>query len=249
MTTASDPLIDLKGIYTAYEGSDLPVIRDATLQVMAGEFVIIGGPNGAGKTTLLESINGLVPITGGTARICGMDIRRDAHAIRKRVGYVIQNFAFDPLTPFSVEQVVLMGRYGLLGWLRRPGEADFRAVESAMKLLGIEDLARQPIGRLSGGQQQKVLIAQNIAREPKILLLDEPFSNLDLVTRDFIARVLRDLADGGCTIMMVSHAFDGLPGDRLRIVAMNGGSICLNEECRADEVEEQVRRICTERRC
>jgi len=236
-----DPAIELKGIYTAYEGSDLPVIRDVSLTVRQGEFVIIGGPNGAGKTTLLETINGMLAITHGRAEVSGMDVSKQGVDVRKRVGYVIQNFSFDPLSPFSVEQVVMMGRYGLLGWLRQPGEEDYQAADRAIELLRIGDLRETPIGRLSGGQQQKVLIAQNLAKKPEILLLDEPFSNLDLCTRDFISRILKDIADQGCTVVMVSHAFDALPDRDIRIVVMNSGSISLNRVCHADEVEALVR--------
>jgi zinc/manganese transport system ATP-binding protein len=247
MGTYSTPVINLQGIFTAYEGSYQPVIRDVTLRIDAGEYVIIGGPNGAGKTTLLESINGMLPIIQGSATVCGMDVVTRGFEVRRRVGYVIQNFSFDPFTPFTVEQVVLMGRFGLLGYLKRPAEADYRATDNAIRLLALEDLADRPIGKLSGGQQQKVLIAQNIARNPDIMLLDEPFSNLDLCNRDFISTVLQQIADAGCTLVMVSHAFDGLPDHRVRIVAMNGGSIILNDFCGADEVEEHVRKICAVR--
>lgn len=144
-------LIDLKGIYTAYEGGDKPVIRDLSLDLEQGEYVVIGGPNSAGKTTLLESINGLVRITHGRATVCGLNVSRYPDEIRKRVGYVIQNFSFDPFTPFTVEQVVLMGRYGRLGLLKRPSQSDYEAVERAIKLVGIEDLVKKTIGTLSGG--------------------------------------------------------------------------------------------------
>jgi len=234
-------LVCLDNIYTAYEGGSRPVIRGISLGLSRGEYAIVGGPNGAGKTTLLESINGMLPLTHGNARVCGLDVRKNGTEIRKRVGYVIQSFYFDPLTPFTTEQVVMMGRYGLLGFLKRPGEADYRAVNKAISLLGLEDLADRPIGTLSGGQQQKALIAQNIAKEPEMLLLDEPFSNLDLCTREFVCEVLEDLVSKGIAVMMVSHAFDGLPDHRIRVIVMRDGGICLNDTCHADEVEEHVR--------
>ncbi|MGC9434770.1 MAG: metal ABC transporter ATP-binding protein [Methanomicrobiales archaeon] len=234
-------VISLSEIYTAYEGADLPVIRGVSVSIDPGEYVIIGGPNGAGKTTLLESINGLLPITHGSATICGRDIRTCGSAIRKRTGYVLQNFQFDPMTPFTVEQVVMMGRYGLLGFFRRPKSDDHQAVERALRLLGIEDLAKNPIGTLSGGQQQRVLIAQNIAKNPDVLLLDEPFSNLDLAGREQISTILRDLADSGMTILVVSHAFDGLPDTTIRILVMNRGQITHDDVCDASYVEETVR--------
>ncbi|MDD3621497.1 MAG: ATP-binding cassette domain-containing protein [Methanofollis sp.] len=233
--------IDLAGIYTAYEGSDRPVLKNVSTSIASGEFVVVGGPNGAGKTTFLESINGMLPITHGQARVCGLDVTSHGYAVRRRVGYVIQNFAFDPLAPFTVRHVVMMGRYGLLGYGKQPGEDDRQAVDEAIHLLGIEDLEERPIGKLSGGQQQKVLIAQNLAKNPDILLLDEPFSNLDLCTRDFISEVLTGIADAGCTVVMVSHAFDALPTREIRILVMNDGHLSLDTCCPADEVEERVR--------
>jgi len=106
--------IELAGVSTAYEGSDLPVIRGISFSIAAGDFVVVGGPNGAGKTTLLETVNGMLPITHGRATVCGLDVAASGTAVRKRVGYVIQNFAFDPLAPFTVGHVVIMGRYGIL---------------------------------------------------------------------------------------------------------------------------------------
>ncbi len=234
-------LIHLDNIYTAYEGAAFPVIRGVTLSIAPGEYAIVGGPNGAGKTTLLESMNGLLRLTHGSATVCGLDVRRQGYEVRKRVGYVVQSFFFDPLTPFTTEQVVMMGRYGLLGFLKRPGEADYAAVDSVIRLLGLEDLRDRPIGTLSGGQQQKALIAQNLAKEPEILLLDEPFSNLDLCTREFVSGVLKDLTKRGIAVVMVSHAFDGLPDGDIRIIVMRDGTLSLDETCSPDEVESRVR--------
>ncbi len=233
--------IDLQGIYTAYEGGDRPVIRDLSLRAGKGEYVIVGGPNGAGKTTLLESINGMVPVTHGRAAVCGLDVRRHGHEVRKKAGYVVQSFYFEPFTPFTVGQVVMMGRYGRLGPLRRPGPADYEAAERAIRTVGIEDLVAKPIGTLSGGQQQKALIAQNLAKEPEIMLLDEPFSNLDFLSREHVTGILQGLVDRGTTVVMVSHAFDGLPDARIHIVIMDGGRITMDGTCRAGEVAGIVR--------
>lgn len=243
MAAQQKPAISLKNIYTAYEGAEYPVIKDVSIEIGNGEFVIIGGPNGAGKTTLLETINGMLKTTHGDAHVLGMEVSSRGQDVRKKVGYVIQNFSFDPMTPFSVSEVVLMGRYGLIGPLKKPGEEDIDKAEKAMKLLRIEDLADTPIGKLSGGQQQKALIAQSIAREPDILLLDEPFSNLDLLTREFVSGILASLAEKGCTILIVSHAFDALPDTNIRIIAMNDGKIVLDETCDHGEVEDKVRSV------
>lgn len=120
--TSGEPAICLKNIYTAYEGAEYPVIKDVSIEIRHGEFAIIGGPNGAGKTTLLETINGMLKITHGEAKVLDMDVGSCGRDVRKRVGYVIQNFSFDPMTPFSAEEVVLMGRYGLIGPLKNRQE-------------------------------------------------------------------------------------------------------------------------------
>lgn len=237
-------IIDLKGIYTSYEGGDKPVIKDLSLDVDRGEYVVIGGPNSAGKTTLLESINGLVKITHGSATVCGLEVSRYPDEIRKRVGYVIQNFSFDPFTPFTVEQVVMMGRYGCLGLLKRPNRSDYEAVQRAIKLVGIEDLVNKTIGTLSGGQQQKTIIAHNIAKEPEVMMLDEPFSNLDFHAREYLQGVLKDIVKKGIPILMVAHAFDGLPDIPIHLVVMNQGKINFDRTCRAEEVEDIIRLEC-----
>jgi zinc/manganese transport system ATP-binding protein len=236
-----DPVILLENVYTAYEGADRPTLTDITLSVGRGEFVIVGGPNGAGKTTLLETINGMLPFTHGKAVVCGHDVRGNGVGVRRRVGYLLQNFAFDPLTPFTVEEVVLMGRFGTIGLFRKPGKEDREAVQKALQLLGIEDLASRPIGQLSGGQQQKVLIAQSLARDPDVLLLDEPFSNLDMFAREAINSLLSRLVASGIAVVIVSHAFDDLPDCRVRVVVMHDGRISLDRECLPADVGLLIR--------
>ena len=237
-------IVELKGIYTAYEGGEKAVIRDLSLRVDRGEYVVIGGPNSAGKTTLLESINGLIKITHGSATVCGLNVSSQADEVRKRVGYVIQNFYFDPFTPFTVEQVVMMGRFGRLGLMNRPEKADYDAAQRAITLVGIEDLAHKTIGTCSGGQQQKAMIAHNIAKEPEVMMLDEPFSNLDFHAREYLQGVFKEMVRKGVPILMVAHAFDGLPNIPIHLVVMNQGKITYDMNCRAEEVEDIIRKEC-----
>lgn len=239
--TSAGSVIEIKGVYTAYEGAERPTLTDVSLTIGRGEYVVIGGPNGAGKTTLLETINGMLPITHGNALVCGHDVRGNGVQVRCRVGYLLQNFSFDPLTPFTVEEVVMMGRFGTMGLFRKPGKEDHDAVAKALALLEIEDLADRPIGHLSGGQQQKVLLAQNLARNPEILLLDEPFSNLDMFAREAINRLLTRLVIEGITVIIVSHAFDDLPDRPVRVVVMQEGKIALDRQCSPGEVEQVIR--------
>ncbi|MCU0631759.1 MAG: metal ABC transporter ATP-binding protein [Methanolinea sp.] len=239
--TSVGPAIEIQGVYTAYEGAERPTLTDVSLTIGRGEYVVIGGPNGAGKTTLLETINGMLPITHGNALVCGHNVRGNGVQVRCRVGYLLQNFSFDPLTPFTVEEVVMMGRFGKMGLFRKPGKEDHDAVKKALALLEIEDLADRPIGHLSGGQQQKVLLAQNLARDPEILLLDEPFSNLDMFAREAINRLLTRLVIDGITVIIVSHAFDDLPDRPVRVLVMQEGKIALDRECSPGEVEQVIR--------
>ena len=236
-----DDLVDLDDIVTAYEGADRPALNNINIRIGKGEYVIVGGVNGAGKTTLIESVIGMLPIIQGTARVCGLDVRKQGNLIRKRVGYVIQNFFFDPLVPFTVKEVVMMGRYGKLGYFRRPDVHDIDLAEHAMATLEVDEFAEKTIGTLSGGQQQKVLIAQNLAKEPDLLLLDEPFSNLDIHAREHVSEILSDLVETGVTVVVVSHAFDGLPERMIRAVVMDNGRITLDHHCNADELEEIIR--------
>ncbi|HRU80801.1 MAG: metal ABC transporter ATP-binding protein [Methanolinea sp.] len=239
--TAADPVIEIEDAYTAYEGADRPTLQGITLSIRRGEFVVVGGPNGAGKTTLLETINGMLPITHGRVCVCGYNVKGDGVPVRCRVGYLLQNFSFDPLTPFTVGEVVMMGRYGKIGLFRKPGPEDREAVFRSLTLLGISDLADRPIGQLSGGQQQKVLLAQNLARNPEILLLDEPFSNLDIFSREAINRLLSRLAGEGVTVVLVSHAFDDLPDRPVRVVVMMDGRIVLDRESAPGNVAAVIR--------
>ena len=240
-------VIHMDGVTTTYEGAACPVIHDIDLTIDRGEFVIVGGPNGAGKTTLLETIAGLLPVVSGSVTVCGLDTVRSGPEMRKKLGYVIQNFDFDPYTPFTVEEVLLMGRYGLLGFCKRPGQEDFATVDQSLERMGITGLRKQHIGKLSGGQQQKVLIAHNLTKNPEVLLLDEPFSNLDLATREHVCGVLCDIADAGVTVVIVSHAFDALPDRDVRVVVMKEGSIVLNKVVPPALVQETVRITSEER--
>jgi len=199
-------VIDLQGVTATYEGEHIPALHGVDLSVDEGHLVAIVGPNGSGKTTLLEVVNGLLPITSGTVRVLGEPVSTRSHRLRQRIAYLPQDLFFDPQTPFLTRDVVLMGRYAMVGALRRPGPADRRLAAEAMTAMGVADLAARPIGRLSGGQQRKVLLARVLARRPEVLLLDEPMTNLDPRSKDelsgLVLRIQEDLAP---TTLLVSH--------------------------------------------
>lgn len=221
-----EQVIELTGVSTIYEGECIPAIRDINLKVKPGEFLAVIGPNGAGKTTLLETTAGLLEHTSGMVFVLGKDIKLFGNTLRKDIGYMPQELAVDELTPFLVKDVVLMGRFGRIGLLRRPSREDFEKALKALALVGIDDLQNRPIGKLSGGQLQKALIARVLAKEPKILLLDEPFSNLDWEARTQIPEMLSRLHDDWhLTTLLVTHDLDSIPPRCERIVVLNEGRI------------------------
>jgi len=222
----ADSIIELKNVSTVYEGERVPAIRDIDLTIESGEFVAIIGPNGAGKTTLLETINGLLPHTRGQVQVLGRDVARFGPQLRSHIGYVPQEFQFDETTPVLVRDVVLMGRYGRIGLFRRPTAEDYAQVQEALELLGLAELAERPLGKLSGGQQQKVLLARALAKEPKILLLDEPFSHLDCAARAGVAELIaRWHRERSLTVLIVLHDLEAIPRSCHRVVLLNGGRI------------------------
>jgi zinc/manganese transport system ATP-binding protein len=223
------PMIELKNVSTVYEGAKVPSIKNITLVIQPGEFVTIVGPTGAGKTTLLETVNGLLP-SEGVITVDDMSLRTDGTRIRKRIGYVPQEFICDSLTPFIVEDVVMMGRYGKIGLLKSPTRKDRNIVQEVMSFLSVDVLRRTPVGKLSGGQLQKVMIARALATEPEILLLDEPFSNLDMKSRSELTEKLTALNKNGLTILMVIHDRGSIPSACKRIITLEQGEIVSDKQ-------------------
>ncbi|HIE13648.1 TPA: metal ABC transporter ATP-binding protein [Candidatus Bathyarchaeota archaeon] len=222
--------VELRNVETIYEGEHLPAIKSVNLLVEPNEFLVVMGPNGSGKTTLLETINGLLKVTYGKVLVFGYDMAYKPSRVRRDIGYVPQDFISEPSAPFIVKDIVLMGRYGKLGVLRRPGRRDLEIAWEAMRLIGIEEFAERPIGKLSGGEQQKVMTARAIAQERKLLLLDEPFSNLDVDSRRKISDTLSKLHDEGeLTTIMVTHDLS-IPERCDRVIIMDRGRIILDGE-------------------
>ena len=202
-------------------------LRGVSLKVTAGEFVGIVGPNGAGKTTLLTIVNGLGRLLSGQVAVLGHPIKpRNGHSLRKKVGYVPQMEQIDPRMPVNVREVVMIGRYGLLGWCRRPGKHDWEVVDKALELVDMAQLARRPIGHLSGGEQQRVSIARCLAQEPEIFLLDEPTASLDWKAQSEILELVKRIHDlRHLTTLFVTHDLKCLPVTCDRVVLMKDGLI------------------------
>jgi ABC-type cobalamin/Fe3+-siderophores transport system ATPase subunit len=202
-------------------------LRGVSLKVKAGEFVGVIGPNGAGKTTLLTVVNGLGKLVSGSVTVLGKPVNGTGrHELRKQVGYVAQVENIDPRMPMNVREVVMIGRYGLLGLLHRPGKHDWAIVDETLKMVGITHLARRPIGHLSGGEQQRVSIARCLAQEPKLFLLDEPTASLDWKAQTEILEMVKRIHDERhLTTLFVTHDLDALPHTCDRVVLMKDGLI------------------------
>ncbi|WP_210648962.1 anchored repeat-type ABC transporter ATP-binding subunit [Nocardioides sp. SYSU D00065] len=194
-----------------------PVLTGATLRVAEGELLGLIGPNGAGKTTLLRTTLGLVQPTGGAITVGGRPVRPG----RVPVGYVPQRHEFAWDFPVSVAGTVMTGLTGSLGLFRRPRVADWEAVADALERVQMTALAERPVGQLSGGQRQRVLVARALALRPTVLLLDEPFTGLDLPTQELLADLFAGLAHEGRAVVMTTHDILGALDICDRIALLN----------------------------
>jgi len=221
-----DPVVQLEAVHAAYEGERIATLRDVTIRLRSGERVAVIGPNGAGKTTLLEVVNGMLPATSGDVRVFGRRVRDAGSWARARIAYMAQELFFDPATPFLVKDVVIAAVYGRIGWLRWPSRADHARAHDAIATVGIQEFARRPVGRLSGGQQRKVLLARALAQNARLLLLDEPTANLDPEAKLDVARIVRTVeCELDATALVVSHEGGPLLEDAGRLVRLEAGRI------------------------
>ncbi|MCI1789025.1 MAG: anchored repeat-type ABC transporter ATP-binding subunit [Actinomyces sp.] len=193
------------------------VLTGIRFQVGPGEFIGIIGPNGAGKTTLMRAILSLVPAEGGSILVDGRRARRGSGSI----GYVPQRHEFMWDFPISVEDAVLTGRVSRIGWLRRARVEDYAAVADALSLVGMSDLRRRPVGELSGGQRQRVLVARALALRPRVLLLDEPFTGLDMPTQELLTDLFTTLSAQGTAIVMTTHDIVAAVHQCARLILIN----------------------------
>jgi ABC-type Mn2+/Zn2+ transport system ATPase subunit len=180
--------------------------------------VAVVGPNGAGKSTLFKALVGLVPLAAGQVSLFGQPASQ-RHPCD--VSYVAQRSEIDWRFPVRVEDVVLMGRYPHVGWLRRPATEDRDRVQAALERVGLAELGRRQIGQLSGGQQQRAFLARALAQEARLLLLDEPFSGVDAVAERVIFEILADLQREGRTILVATHDLNTVIAHFSSVVAIN----------------------------
>ncbi len=212
--------LEIHDLTVAYDKR--PVLYGIDIRIDPGKLVGIIGPNGAGKSTLIKAIMDLVPSAGGWVHVFGKPFREN----KRRVGYVPQRESVDWDFPVNVQDVVMMGRYGRLGLLRRPGRADRDIVRACLERVKMLPYAHRQISNLSGGQQQRVFLARALAQESDLYLMDEPFAGVDAATERAIVDLLMELRDTGKTILVVHHDlptarryFDELMLLNMRLVA------------------------------
>jgi manganese/zinc/iron transport system ATP- binding protein len=197
--------IEVTDLTVAYR--DKPVLWDIDLEVPSGLLMAIVGPNGAGKTTLIKSILGLIQPAAGQVLIYGKPYLEQRHL----VGYVPQRGSVDWDFPTNVKDVVMMGRYRSLGWLRRPGRAEEAQALDALEKVGMSDYANRQISQLSGGQQQRVFLARALVQDAQVYFMDEPFQGVDATTERAIVGLLQDLRRAGKTVVVVHHDLQTVP--------------------------------------
>jgi manganese/zinc/iron transport system ATP- binding protein len=197
--TPGVPAIEVHDLTVAYRTQ--PVLWDVDLALPEGKLIAIVGPNGAGKSTLLKAILGLVPAVTGWVQIFGEPYERR----RSWVGYVPQRESVDWDFPTSAMDVVTMGLYGRIGWLRRPSKHHRETALACLEKVGMRDLAHRQISQLSGGQQQRVFLARALAQDARLYLMDEPFAGVDATTERAILTLLKELRASGRTVIAVHH--------------------------------------------
>lgn len=191
--------LDIENVVVAYDNHT--ILDHLTFDVPHGAQVAVVGPNGAGKSTLFKALVGLIPLREGQIHIHGLPLGQHKDC----VAYIPQREEVDWRFPVIVEDVVMMGRFNDYGWFGKPSQADHEAVSRSMAQMGISKLANRSIGELSGGQQQRVFLARALAQEPHILLMDEPFTGVDVSTQEATLELLQDLHARGVTVLVSTH--------------------------------------------
>ena len=194
-------------------------IRDVTFTLQGRTVCALVGVNGSGKSTLFNTIRGIIRPQSGSVRGNGLPV---AQAMRQNgIAYVPQSENIDWHFPILVKDVVMLGRYGHMGMLRRPRAADREAVAAALERLGIADLAERQIGALSGGQKKRVFLARALAQQSRIILLDEPFTGVDAKTEFAVMELLKTLRDEGYLMLVSTHNLGAVPQYCNEVVLIN----------------------------
>lgn len=210
--------IKAEGLSVVYRNGNV-ALSDATFSIPTSTICALVGINGSGKSTLFKAIMGLVPLARGSVNILGTPAGKTL--ARNTVAYVPQNEEVDWNFPVLVEDVVMMGRYGHMGFLRRASALDKRKVDEALERVSMQDYRHRQIGELSGGQKKRVFLARALAQEGQVILLDEPFTGVDVTTEDAIIELLKSLRDEGKVMLVSTHNLGSVPQFCDQVVLVN----------------------------
>ncbi|AWI85632.1 manganese/iron transporter ATP-binding protein [Alloyangia pacifica] len=217
--TASMDGIRVEDVTVTYRNGHT-ALRRASFEIPRGTITALVGVNGAGKSTLFKALMGFVPVAQGSISLLGQSV---AEALKRNlVAYVPQSEEVDWSFPVLVEDVVMMGRYGHMGFLRRPAKVDHVAVGAALARVGMTDFRQRQIGELSGGQKKRVFLARALAQEGQVILLDEPFTGVDVKTEEQIIALLRELKNEGRVMLVSTHNLGTVPEFCDRTVLVKG---------------------------
>ncbi|QGY00108.1 manganese/iron ABC transporter ATP-binding protein [Roseovarius faecimaris] len=219
MNQTTDPGLSAKNVTVTYRNGHT-ALWDASFDIPRGTVTALVGVNGAGKSTLFKAIMGFVPTAKGEIRILGRTVREALKA--NLVAYVPQAEEVDWDFPVLVEDVVMMGRYGHMGLMRRPRAADHAAVDQALNRVGMSAYRHRQIGELSGGQRKRVFLARALAQDGQVILLDEPFTGVDVTTEDQIIALLRELREEGRVMLVSTHNLGSVPEFCDRTILVKG---------------------------
>jgi len=208
-------IIKIEDLTVSYDSK--PALWDVDLEIPKGVLAAIIGPNGAGKSTLIKAILNLIKPITGRIYFEGKTYKE----VRKKIAYVPQKNSVDWNFPTTVFDVILMGRYGHVGWFKKIGKKDKKIAEESMEKLGISHLRNRQISELSGGQQQRVFLARALCQEAEIYLMDEPFQGVDVKTEKAIVLLLKELQKNGKTVIVVHHDLESVPNYFDYVVMLN----------------------------
>lgn len=192
-------VLEIRGLAVSYGANN--ALNGVDAAIPRGEVVGLIGPNGSGKSTLLKTVAGVVRASAGSVTLNGRPLQEQAST----VAFVPQREEVNWDFPVSAREVVLMGRYRSIGWLRRPGAEDRRRADAALERLGLGGLGDRHISQFSGGQQQRVFLARAMVQDPRVVLLDEPFTGVDVRNRAVFHDAIREFAERGVTVLIATH--------------------------------------------
>jgi zinc transport system ATP-binding protein len=233
-----EPVISFENVTVRYQ--NIIALSQVSVNIYQGDYIGIFGPNGSGKTTFLKTIIGLIEPNNGTIKVLGSD---DIKKIRSNVGYVPQNISVKKTFPATVLEVVEMGLFGKIGFMKPLRPEDKKQAEEALHMVHLEAYKNRPIGHLSGGELQKVMVARALAPKPKILLLDEPTSALDFMMVQDLMNLLVELNNKlNITIIAINHHLDLLQPYCTRLLLMDGTIIYDGkpDDTKIDDIIKQI---------